>query len=103
MPPENEWKGELKSPINDSFNQTFWENNVNGTSQWTNVHSITYIVVPLLCVLLCTVATIINARILLCVKWIRRPLSPTLYISLSLALADTCSAILVSHVTLNTN
>ena len=68
----------------------------NVNHQWSNIQSVTYIVVPLLCVFLCTVATIINARILFCVRWIRRPLSPTLYISLSLALADTCSAILVT-------
>lgn len=85
-----------KRSVQDSQNQSQWETGRNVTAQWSNIQNITYIIVPLLCVLLCTMATIINARILLCVKWIRRPLSPTLYISLSLALADTCSAILVA-------
>ncbi|KAK6627016.1 hypothetical protein RUM44_009493 [Polyplax serrata] len=84
-----------KRSVQDSQNQSQWETGRNVTAQWSNIQNITYIIVPLLCVLLCTMATIINARILLCVKWIRRPLSPTLYISLSLALADTCSAILI--------
>lgn len=39
-------------------------------------------------ILFCIISIIVNIRVLLCVFWIRRPLSPTLYISLSLAGAD---------------
>lgn len=58
--------------------------------------NLTYIVVPGILIVLCIIALIINTRILICVKWIRKPLSPTLYISLSLALSDACIAVLVS-------
>ncbi|XP_065161166.1 trace amine-associated receptor 4-like [Atheta coriaria] len=37
----------------------------------------------------------INVRVLIAVRWIRRPLSPTLHISLSLAAADACTSTLI--------
>lgn len=37
---------------------------------------------------LCVVSTIINMKVLICAFWIRHPQTPTLIISLSLALAD---------------
>lgn len=43
----------------------------------------------------CLTSVIINIRVLLSVHWIRRPLSPTLYISLSLAAADACTSALL--------
>ncbi|XP_015608084.1 trace amine-associated receptor 8a [Cephus cinctus] len=44
-------------------------------------------------IFLCILSVAINLRILLSVHWIRRPLSPTLHISLSLAAADAFSGI----------
>ncbi|XP_063244833.1 trace amine-associated receptor 3-like [Bacillus rossius redtenbacheri] len=49
--------------------------------------------VPLL-VAFCVTSIAVNARVLLAVCWIRRPLSPTLYISLSLAGADAYTSFL---------
>lgn len=37
---------------------------------------------------LCVISTVINMRVLICAFWIRHPQTPTLIISLSLALAD---------------
>lgn len=37
---------------------------------------------------LCAISTIINIKVLICAFWIRHPQTPTLIISLSLALAD---------------
>lgn len=84
----------------DEFTDEF-EFGYNGTDRTNstaqekaiNVH---YIVITSVLILLCIVAVVINVRILICVRWIRRPLSPTLHISLSLALADACIAVLVS-------
>lgn len=42
--------------------------------------------------LLCLLSIITNIKVLLSVHWIRRPLTPTLHISLSLAAADACSS-----------
>ncbi|XP_018327240.1 trace amine-associated receptor 6-like isoform X1 [Agrilus planipennis] len=43
----------------------------------------------------CLASVIINIRVLLSVRWVRRPLSPTLHISLSLAAADACTSALL--------
>lgn len=45
-----------------------------------------YYVPPML--LFCLISLIVNIRVLMAVRWIRRPLSPTLHVSLSLAAAD---------------
>lgn len=68
----------------------------NITIAETEAINLTYIVIPGILIILCIIALIINTRILICVRWLRKPLSPTLYISLSLALADACIAVLVS-------
>ncbi|XP_049786038.1 beta-3 adrenergic receptor-like [Schistocerca cancellata] len=53
-------------------------------------------------IVLCMVSLSVNARVLVSVCWIRRPLSPTLHISLSLAGADLfASAALAIGLTLN--
>lgn len=44
-------------------------------------------------ILFCIISIAINVKILVSVYWIRRPLSPTLHISLSLAGADAFSSI----------
>lgn len=49
------------------------------------------IVIPPM-LLVCLISVITNIRVLLSVHWIRRPLTPTLHISLSLAAADACSS-----------
>ncbi|XP_049829077.1 trace amine-associated receptor 4-like [Schistocerca gregaria] len=52
--------------------------------------------------LLCAASLAVNARVLLSAYWIRRPLSPTLHISLSLAAADGfASAVLAAGLTVN--
>lgn len=57
--------------------------------------------VPVL-ILLCAISVMINVRILVSVYWVRRPVSPTLHISLSLAGADAfASAILGLGLALN--
>ncbi|XP_017776205.1 PREDICTED: trace amine-associated receptor 2-like [Nicrophorus vespilloides] len=50
--------------------------------------------IPLMCVF-CMISICVNIRVLLSAHWIRRPLSPTLHISLSLAAADACSSLLL--------
>lgn len=55
-----------------------------------------YVVIPVVLICLCTIAVLINVRILVATRWLRRPISPTLFISLSLALADSVNASLVS-------
>lgn len=42
----------------------------------------------------CVISVIVNVKVVSCVYWIRRPLSPTLLISLSLAIADACTSFL---------
>ncbi|XP_063242844.1 lysophosphatidic acid receptor 1-like [Bacillus rossius redtenbacheri] len=51
-----------------------------------------YCVPPL--VVFCAVSVAVNARVLLAVCWLRRPVSPTLALSLSLAAADACASLL---------
>lgn len=52
----------------------------------TRCNDISYSVPPLM--ILCVISTIINIKVLICAFWIRHPQTPTLLISLSLALAD---------------
>lgn len=42
----------------------------------------------------CIISMIVNVKVTACVYWIRRPLSSTLLISLSLAVADACTSLL---------
>ena len=44
----------------------------------------------------CIISLAINIRILICIYWIRRPLSPTLHISLSLAGADAYTSLILA-------
>lgn len=45
--------------------------------------------------LFCLISVIVNIRVLMAVRWIRRPLSPTLHISLSLAAADAFTSMML--------
>ncbi|XP_011168340.2 trace amine-associated receptor 4 isoform X2 [Solenopsis invicta] len=73
--------------INDSVMQS-----VNISSQIINVDRILYLYGAPPLILFCLISIVINIKVLMCVFWIRRPLSPTLYISLSLAGADAFSS-----------
>lgn len=66
--------------INESAMQS-----MNISSEIGNVDGILYLygVPPL--ILFCVISIVVNIKVLMSVFWIRRPLSPTLYISLSLA------------------
>lgn len=50
-----------------------------------NVDSILYLYGTPLLIFFCIISIAINIKVLMSVFWIKRPLSPTLYISLSLA------------------
>lgn len=66
---------------------------VNNTTLAIELPNNTYykiFVPPML--LVCLISIITNIRVLLSVHWIRRPLTPTLHISLSLAAADACTS-----------
>ncbi|XP_011877479.1 PREDICTED: trace amine-associated receptor 4-like isoform X2 [Vollenhovia emeryi] len=67
--------------INESMTQ-------NNSSQIGSADGILYLygVPPL--ILFCVISVVVNIKVLMSVFWIRRPLSPTLYISLSLADMD---------------
>ncbi|XP_011877478.1 PREDICTED: trace amine-associated receptor 4-like isoform X1 [Vollenhovia emeryi] len=71
--------------INESMTQ-------NNSSQIGSADGILYLygVPPL--ILFCVISVVVNIKVLMSVFWIRRPLSPTLYISLSLAGADAFSS-----------
>ncbi|XP_031346455.1 beta-2 adrenergic receptor-like [Photinus pyralis] len=72
---------------------------LQNTSNYTylgdnNLESLYMFYIPPM-LLFCLASIIINFRVLLAVHWIRRPLSPTLHISLSLAAADACTSALL--------
>lgn len=60
----------------------------NATINVDNTMDYKYIYVPTLLVVFCAVSVMINIKVLASAYWIKRPLSPTLHISLSLAGAD---------------
>ncbi|TGZ54498.1 Uncharacterized protein DBV15_10071, partial [Temnothorax longispinosus] len=66
--------------INESATQS-----VNISSQIENVDGILYLYGTPPLILFCIISIVVNIKVLMSVFWIRRPLSPTLYISLSLA------------------
>lgn len=69
------------------YNSTYFESDTNIENLYK------YYIPPML--LFCLASIVINIRVLLSVHWIRRPLSPTLHISLSLAAADACTSALL--------
>ncbi|XP_071573858.1 adrenocorticotropic hormone receptor-like [Temnothorax nylanderi] len=73
--------------INESATQS-----VNISSQIENVDGILYLYGTPPLILFCIISIVVNIKVLMSVFWIRRPLSPTLYISLSLAGADAFSS-----------
>ncbi|XP_036150264.1 trace amine-associated receptor 4-like [Monomorium pharaonis] len=77
--------------INDSMTQS-----VNISNQIRNVDRILYLYGAPPLILFCIISIIVNIKVLISVFWIRRPLSPTLYISLSLAGADAFSSSVLS-------
>lgn len=64
----------------------------NNTTTTYELPSTKYIIVVPAMLLVCLISVITNIRVLLSVHWIRRPLTPTLHMSLSLAAADACSS-----------
>lgn len=79
-------------------NATAWEND---TVDPAHVHLLYITFTPVL-ISLCVFSIVFNVILLLSVVWIRRPLSPTLYISLSLAGTDLYTSFLLGlSVTLN--
>lgn len=79
-------------------NNNTWEND---TADSDHLHFLYITFTPVL-ILLCVFTIIFNVILLLSVLWIRRPLSPTLYISLSLAGTDLYTSFLLGlSVTLN--
>jgi len=65
--------------------------NMNISSQIGNVDEILYLYGTPPLILFCVISIVVNIKVLISVFWIRRPLSPTLYISLSLAGNFTCT------------
>lgn len=65
---------------------------INVSSQIGNVDGILYLYGAPPLILFCIISIVVNIKVLMSVFWIRRPLSPTLYISLSLAGADAFSS-----------
>lgn len=83
---------------NNSALKSFSEPDVNsvntsGTSD-LDAHSmrLLYFYGTLPLIFFCIISVAVNIKVLVCVYWIRRPLSPTLHISLSLAGADAFSS-----------
>lgn len=68
-----------------------WENDTVDT----NYSHLLYVSFTPVLILLCVCSIIFNVILLLSVVWIRRPLSPTLYISLSLAGTDLYTSFLL--------
>lgn len=66
--------------INESAAQS-----TNISNQIENVDSVLYLYGAPPLILFCVISIAVNIKVLISVFWIRRPLSPTLYISLSLA------------------
>lgn len=56
----------------------------------TNEEQYKYYIPPML--VFCLASIVINLRVLLSIYWIRKPLTPILHISLSLAAADACTS-----------
>lgn len=66
--------------INESAAQS-----ANISNQIGNVDGVLYLYGTPPLILFCVISIAVNIKVLISVFWIRRPLSPTLYISLSLA------------------
>ncbi|XP_070164540.1 adrenocorticotropic hormone receptor-like [Polyergus mexicanus] len=64
----------------------------NISNQSGNVDNVLYLYGTPPLILFCVISIAVNIKVLISVFWIRRPLSPTLYISLSLAGADAFSS-----------
>ncbi|KAM0732736.1 Trace amine-associated receptor 3 [Formica fusca] len=73
--------------INESAAQS-----ANISNQSGNVDGVLYLYGTPPLILFCVISIAVNIKVLISVFWIRRPLSPTLYISLSLAGADAFSS-----------
>ncbi|CAL1680360.1 unnamed protein product [Lasius platythorax] len=73
--------------INESAAQS-----TNISNQIENVDGVLYLYGAPPLILFCVISIAVNIKVLISVFWIRRPLSPTLYISLSLAGADAFSS-----------
>jgi melanocortin 2 receptor len=94
-------------PDRDKHNDSIWEHHGNESSSYFNLTNATgssnddtiktmykYTVPALLA--FCVISLAINVRILISIYWIRRPLSPTLHISLSLAGADAYTSLILA-------
>lgn len=66
--------------INESATQI-----VNMSNQIDTVDNVLYLYGAPLLIFFCVISIAVNIKVLVSVFWIRRPISPTLYISLSLA------------------
>jgi hypothetical protein len=79
VPPDNSHAGGGGGGLNSSSIIT----NTVSSSQ----HNLYSIIVPLM-IFMCVLTCLINLVIVLSARWCRKPMSPTLYFSISLALAD---------------
>lgn len=75
-------------PRFDDHNLSFYDD------EQINIENLYKFYIPPM-LLFCLASIVINLKVLLSVHWIRRPLSPTLHISLSLAAADACTSTLL--------
>jgi melanocortin 2 receptor len=78
---------------NDS--SSYFNNTVTGNSDDETIKMLYKYTVPAL-LTFCVISLAINIRILISIYWIRRPLSPTLHISLSLAGADAYTSLILA-------
>ncbi|PNF33464.1 hypothetical protein B7P43_G03013 [Cryptotermes secundus] len=83
-----------EQPDTDKNGYFNWTQHANNSNDQTIRIMYKYTVPALL--IFCIISLAINVRILISIYWIRRPLSPTLHISLSLAGADAYTSLILA-------
>ncbi|XP_022916160.1 melanocortin receptor 5-like [Onthophagus taurus] len=74
-----------------------YNNNTNDTGHLIDQYRyVFFYTVPILTIF-CIISVIINIKVLLAVRWLRKPISPTIHMSLSLAAADAISSFLLGY------
>lgn len=90
----------LFEDVNSSTLETNWtgsnnETNITASSASASQGSLYAFILPVM-LFLCVLAVLVNLLIVISARWCRKPMSPTLYFSISLALADAYAALFLA-------
>lgn len=78
------------------YNRNLWYYNDSWENDYTAEYNYTYIYICVPVISFCILSVAVNLVILSSLYWIRRPISPTLHISMSLAVSDLYTLVLDS-------